>query len=366
MFTTLLPKGFTGEIFSGDEALSSLKPSLISGKDYVFLTTPGMIKRKATKDFDALFTTCGIHPAVKTIDSNPDVDGIDTILQELLVLKKDFAGIIAFGGGSVLDGAKVLAVLLTQPSLSLDAILRHKTPFADKRIPLCLIPTTSGTGAEITPFATIWDMRDQIKRSLATPALLPDTIILSPKLTADVPLEVSIDCALDSCSHALESLWNKHSSLESRTIAQKALSLWAEGFPLLLKCETSNLAMRQSMQEASFLAGCAIAHNKTAIAHSISYPVTLKYNVPHGLACSFTLLNIIRLISQENAWYSDIDRSLLDNIKQLLEAVELDKRIAKYASLEEIFQLKDEMLTDGRADNFILPTIDFEKILLDK
>lgn len=130
--------------------------------------------------------------------------------------------------------------------------------------------------------------KNEVKRSFACNLLEPDFIYLDPRVTLTAPKELTIFCAMDACSHALESLWNKNMTDISFKYAIESLKLISCNLMPLLN-DLNNVCYRAKIQLSSFYSGCAIRITRTAIAHSISYPITLKYNVPHGLACSFTL-----------------------------------------------------------------------------
>ena len=142
----------------------------------------------------------------------------------------------------------------------------------------------------------------------------------------------------------------------------QALGLAITALPVIQK-HPDNLQMRSKMQQASMLAGLAISQTRTAMAHSISYPLTIHFGVPHGLACSFTLPAILRkyLLKLEQGGQEFL---LLQDVLTFLERLELKKKITSYASYEQIITLEDEMYTEGRADNFTVTSFGTVKELL--
>ncbi len=164
--------------------------------------------------------------------------------------------------------------------------------------------------------------------------------------------------ALDCISHALESLWNVNITPISQAYATEALSLANQALPEVLKSPESTF-YRNSIQNASVLAGLAISQTKTAIAHSISYPLTSHFGVPHGLACSFSLPRLIDhyLSNKSNSPFAD----LMKKTKNFLNQLELDQRLLKYVSEDRILSLSQEMCTSGRIDNYSekMPNIEF-------
>lgn len=287
----------------------------VQGQHVLLVTTPGFVRR-------------GIAELIKTylaprevtvwegVRSNPDLRDLDSATELLREKNVDF--VVGLGGGSALDAAKVLATTLTSPArTTLTEVFRDgKRTTWHKRLPLIAIPTTSGTGAEVTPFATVWDRDLFQKNSLSGDFIYPDVAFLDVKLTLTLSEEDTLYPALDAISHALESLWNNQCTPISRAFAFQALALSNNSLPLITK-EPNNLLARQKLQNASVLAGLAISQTRTAIAHSISYPLTIRYGVPHGLACSFTLPFFLAKNSVKIAQNSS-EKEILDNTLKLL------------------------------------------------
>jgi alcohol dehydrogenase len=268
--------------------------------------------------------------------------------------------VIGLGGGSAMDTAKILAsTLFSQNHNSLEKIFRHgETSSWLKRLNLLLIPTTAGTGAEVTPFATVWDLDRHKKHSIAGSAMYADIAFLDDSLTLTLSEQDTLYPALDCISHALESLWNVNITPISQAYATEALSLANQALPEILKSPESTF-YRNSIQNASVLAGLAISQTKTAIAHSISYPLTSHFGVPHGLACSFSLPRLIDyyLSNKSNSPFTD----LMKKTKTLLNQLELDQRLLKYVSEDKILSLSQEMFASGRIDNYSekMPNIEY-------
>ena len=326
-----------------------LLPELITNGCWLLVTTAGFTHRGLTKHIQNLLpnTELLIHDQVTP---NPELDDLEQVIQKYR--KQKIYGILAIGGGSVLDAAKILAVTLPceLPTPLITTLRQGQEQNWSKKLFLVLVPTTSGTGAEVTPFATVWDQSEHKKYSITGDNVFPDQVLLDPELTLTLPKQLTLYTGLDAVSHALESLWNVNRSPVSICFAIQALKLAEKALPLVLK-EPSDLIARKTMQEASVLAGMAISHTRTAIAHSISYPLTIHYGVPHGLACSFTLPRLIQvyLIEQPHC----AEKALLERMKRMLTDFNLDAHIANYADEEQILALKKKMYHPERAGNFI-------------
>jgi phosphonate metabolism-associated iron-containing alcohol dehydrogenase len=345
-------------IESGVGALQRL-PQLIRSGTWLLVTTPGFRRRGLVAQIEQLV------PGVKWVvhdgvTPNPELDDLEQITT--LLKPEKFNGILAIGGGSVLDAAKVLSVTLSSPlSKPLTAVLRDGDPSAwSKTLQLIAVPTTSGTGSEVTPFATVWDQQNHKKHSVTGPEVLPDIALLDPQLTLTLPYEETLFTGLDAISHALESLWNKNRNAITESYARQALLLANAALPLVLE-QPDNIDARAMMQQASMLAGLAISQTRTAIAHSISYPLTSHYGVPHGLACSFTLPALIRHVTKDAADNDLTTLFLATGV--MLDALALPERLRPYLTKAQLDALRAEMYTPERAGNYAGPAVTLDDVL---
>jgi alcohol dehydrogenase class IV len=200
------------------------------------------------------------------------------------------ATVLAIGGGSTLDLAKVLRYRMEHTALAAAHWRTNTLPQAVQRHPLWLVPTTAGTGSEVTRWATLWDTDIAVpaKLSWAPADGYAEQAWVDPELSHSCPLRQSRDCALDTLAHALESLWNRNSSPVSEALALDAARLVIATLPDLLD-QTGKLDARTALAHASLLAGMAMSHTQTALAHALSYDLTLNEQMPHGEACAVWL-----------------------------------------------------------------------------
>ena len=211
--------------------------------------------------------------------------------------------VVALGGGSVMDAAKGLVAIqaLNDDIPKFNAHLREGKSLPDdfKPAPLICVPTTSGTGSEVTRWGTIWG-DEKVKFSLTDPRLYPREAILDARLCLSMPRELTLATGLDALSHAMEAVWNNnHTPLSDRFAGDAIRGLRSNFLDALEKPD--DLKVRREMQIAATLAGLAMGTTQTALAHSISYPFTALFGMPHGLACSFTLPALIKWVQQEKA-----------------------------------------------------------------
>lgn len=221
---------------------------------------------------------------------NPDVAELAATYEAFWREHADVEVILAVGGGSAIDTAKALMVGTASGRFNelVDLLATGAvfTPHAVKT--LIAVPTTAGTGSEVTPWATIWDRERQKKYSLHLPQTWPSVAVIDPELMLSLPASVTLQSGLDALSHALESIWNVNANPISDTFAVAAVNDILDVLPRLMS-DLGNLELRGRMALAALKAGMAFSNTKTALAHSISYEMTLRYGLPHGIACSFPL-----------------------------------------------------------------------------
>ena len=345
-------------LVAGGGVLEELLVHLAEGK-VLLVTTPGFTKRGFTEKLAGLLEEREIV-VLDSVSPNPTIDKLEEDARRL-----DGQGIrqiIALGGGSAIDSAKVFSFMLAAGrEFSLRGHFEEQSPLPDIRpLPLTAIPTTAGTGSEVTPFATIWDLSGEKKYSLSSPRLFARRALLDPKLTLTLPRDLTVVTGLDALSHALESLWNRRANPVTRAYALRAAAIALETLPALA-IDLKNTELRTKMMEASLLAGLAISGSRTALAHSISYPITARYGMPHGLACSFTLPAILEFnAAADDGRLLDAARALgFASLGGFVEGIaELFKQLGVRDLLEQYIQGADDLLilvpqmfTPGRADN---------------
>lgn len=196
--------------------------------------------------------------------------------------------IVAIGGGTAIDVAKLIAALSPQTAPP-EAIIRGEAPLADFQIPLIAVPTTAGTGSEATHFAVVYV--DGEKFSLAHPQLLPGYVVVDSELTRSLPRSLTVATGLDAFCQAIESLWAVGSTDESIAYAAEALPLILEHLPTAALAPTDE--SRRAMSRASHLAGKAINISRTTASHAISYAITSRHGFPHGVAVAMTLSRML-------------------------------------------------------------------------
>ena len=204
-------------------------------------------------------------------------------------------GVVSVGGGSPMDTAKLIAVLLgrDQPIAEIYGIGKVR----GERLPLVLAPTTAGTGSEVTPIAIVTTGEAE-KKGVVSPQLLPDCAVLDAGLTAGLPAAVTAATGIDAMVHAIEAFTSKHrKNLLSDCLARQALALL--GANIRRACtDPGNLEARGNMLLGSMLAGMAFANAPVAAVHALAYPLGGHFHVPHGLSNAIVLPYVLEFNRQ--------------------------------------------------------------------
>ncbi|MGI8317176.1 iron-containing alcohol dehydrogenase [Halobacillus mangrovi] len=203
--------------------------------------------------------------------------------------------IIGIGGGSALDVAKATTALADEeaPSLCFSGEKRIET----RTIKCILLPTTSGTGSEVTMNAIFGDEEQEVKRGLVSQSLLPDVAIVDPVLTLSCPSKVTAASGVDAFTHALESYVAARATPMTKMYAEKAMKLFASNIPKAVH-NGKDLEARKEMSWVSLLAGVSLANAGVGAVHALAYPLGGKYHVEHGVANALLMPFVFEVIGQ--------------------------------------------------------------------
>ncbi|MCJ7802718.1 MAG: phosphonoacetaldehyde reductase [Candidatus Marinimicrobia bacterium] len=293
------------------------------------------------------------------IENNPTFESCQRAID--FSRNNNFDGIIALGGGSVMDTAKTVMAASGNDIFSITDLLSDKLDFSN-RIPAIFIPTTHGTASEVTMWGTIWNMTEKRKYSLAYPELYPDVAILDGSLTLSMPLVLSITTVLDALSHCFEAIWNKNANTQSTDYAIEGIRIILENVSQLKK-NPQDIEIRNKLLKASNLAGLAFSNTKTAAAHSMSYPLTISYGIPHGIACSMPIIPLLKI--NEKAMQMELEKiyarlrikdlsELEQSILQIPEGI-IDFNLSKWGVKQaEIDDIVEGSFTKSRMENNIV------------
>jgi len=344
------------KILFGNNELKNIA-KYINGRKTVLITSNGFVKRGLVDKIKSI--SDNIVDVFADVKSHPEFKDLEKVYQD--IHENEFELNTAIGGGSVLDASKYFSVYNESKDASfVTNMIKGNTKKENYSIiPIISVPTTAGTGSEITPWATIWDMDEKKKYSLHLPDLFSEVAIYDPILTLSVPLDITIQTGLDTLSHALESIWNKNANPITVSYAIESSKLIMKYLPLLTE-ELENIKYREQILKACMYAGLAFSNTQTALAHAMSYYITTHKNVDHGIACSFTLPMLIDSIIGK---YDFIDNALTDifgelsskKLRKMLIELNISTEFSDYGIDEkELDQLKASLSNNQRAGNSLV------------
>lgn len=206
----------------------------------------------------------------------------------------DFDVIVGLGGGSILDVAKMASALMTNPGKTKDYFGKEKVPRRGK--PTIIVPTTSGTGAEMTKHAIFLDRESNVKKAVASTNLLPDVAIVDPMLAVSCPPHVTASAGIDAFLHAAEPFLSKLANHITDIIALEAIRITTRWLGPAF-ADGQDLEARYYMSLGSVMSGMVLNNSGTSLVHAMAYPVGGEYHTPHGVTLSALLLACFQYIA---------------------------------------------------------------------
>ena len=267
------------------------------GPNILFITDKDLMPLKLTEP-----TLIELNKLSSKVEVFQDVEAdpsLKTLMNAIEIGKKNkITGVIGFGGGSSMDVAKLTSLILGSNENIEEAwgVSNAKGP----RLPLILVPTTAGTGSEVTPISII-TVGEEEKKGVSSPIILPDIAILDPELTVGLPAHTTAATGIDAMVHAIEGYAsaNKNNNPISKMIAVEALKLLGGSIEKAV-FEGSNIEARGNMLLGAMLAGKSFANSPVAAVHALAYPIGGTFHVSHGLSNSLVLPYVLRFNSVDN------------------------------------------------------------------
>ena len=246
---------------------------------------------------DVLYIMNDLHVAAHVfngVEENPSVENVMEAVRSGRGFGAEF--IVGIGGGSPLDAAKAAALLIPNPDKSGADLWRADSLEGRPRLPMLAVPTTAGTGSEVTPFAILTSHKRRTKASL--PCLVfPEKTFLDAAYTAHMPDAVTLHTAADALSHLIEGYLGSRASLLSDRLAEGGLAEYGADGGTLMTCLSErrfDMAVREKLLINSTLAGIVISQTKTTLPHQMGYPLTYYQKLSHGAACGLLLAEYMR------------------------------------------------------------------------
>ena len=273
------------------------------------------------------------------VEENPSLETIERAAEIGKVAKVDF--IIGIGGGSPIDAAKAIAVMINNEELTKDNILDCAKLMS---LDVITVPTTSGTGTETTQYAIVTDNKNKTKVNFGQ-IVFPEISFLDPTYTEYMPLETTVSTAIDALTHIVEGYLNVNANVITDALAEKSMKLWGECIEALILGKVS-YEVRGKLMLASTMSGIIIAQTGTSLPHGMGYPLTYFKNIPHGLANGCLYVEYLKVFK---------NRDRVENIYKLLglqSHSELEGLLYKFTKVNiEISDEEIKAYTDGMWKN---------------
>lgn len=283
------------DIIFKPEGLKDLGTLLAAdGIDKVLLVTdPGVAGAGLLDAALQALQSASIHARVfKDVEPNPSVETV----KKGAAIGRDFQfqAIVALGGGSPMDTGKAIAVLATNPGELTDYEGQDK--FDNDPLPIYAIPTTAGTGSEVTPFAVITDRGKKFKVPIGSQRIMPRKAILDPALISGLPASVAATTGMDALTHAMEAYISLDASFVSDAFAEKSIRMIGGNLRLFV-ANRNNLQAAGAMLMASTFAGLAFALARLGVVHAMAHPLGGFFDLPHGTANAILLPHVLQFNS---------------------------------------------------------------------
>jgi alcohol dehydrogenase len=289
------------------------KSKLFSGYGSSALIVTGKSSSKKNGSLNDVKTALDMNQISYTIyddiEENPSTETVDKAAKIARDVKADF--IVGVGGGSPIDAAKAIGILVKNKKLCAYDIFDGENL---KSVPIIAVATTAGTGTEVTPFAVLTDHKNKTKRNFGQ-RVFPAVAFLDGKYLENTPNHVTVNTAIDALSHLIESYMSTDSNFMSEIFVEKGLAVFSECLSAL-KSENYSLEIRGKLLLSSTLAGVSIAQSGTSIPHGMGYALTYHKKVAHGIANGVLLKNYLKICK---------DKDKVDNILRLLKFHSLDE-----------------------------------------
>ena len=326
----------TGRIVFGSGKIFSIVDEVkrLNGTKVLIVTDPGLVSSGVVDKLEEILTKQDVpFCRYDKVEADPRYELTEEALELLRSEGADL--VLGIGGGSSLDIAKVVSVLATndEPVTALFGIDLVKK----RGLPLILIPTTAGTGSEVTPIVILSDNHEKLKKGVVSPYLYPSCALLDPDLTIGLPPAVTAASGMDALIHAVEAYTSRNATPMTDMLAKEAIKVI---FANLRKAyaDGENIEARGNMLRGSMLAGMAFANAGVTAVHAFAYPIGAEFHIPHGVANTIMLVPTLQFNMTGN-----LDRfaELADFFEQ--PVIGMSKRQAAEAGIQAIVELAEDL-----------------------
>jgi alcohol dehydrogenase class IV len=298
-------------VIAGYGALARLAPETraLGGRKALVVTDPGVAKSGVLEKVTKPLAAEGI--AFEVFDQVQPEPPIACAEAALAALKKSGADfVIGVGGGSSMDVAKVVAMLAVNGGEARQYFGEGKVP--KRGLPTVLIPTTAGTGSEVSPIAMLTDPAERLKKGIVSWNILADVAVVDPEMSRTTPPRVTAATGMDALTHAIEGMFSVMANPVCDGICLESAHLIATYLPRAFK-NPDDMEAREGMAVASMMAGMVLGNSSVTIVHALAYPLGARYNVPHGVANSVMLVSVME-------FNKDVCRLALERLAEAMGA----------------------------------------------
>ncbi|MGZ3494296.1 MAG: iron-containing alcohol dehydrogenase [Thermodesulfobacteriota bacterium] len=319
---------------------------VLGGTKVLIVTDPGVVNSGLVSSLRANLEEAGMKVFLfDRVEPEPSASLVDESAQ--LTKENGVDVVIGVGGGSSLDIAKGASLLASNPGNVLDYCGLDLIP--KRGLPKILVPTTAGTGSEVTRVFVLTDKRDNMKKVVFSNYALPELALVDPMLTISMPSKVTADSGMDALVHAIETYVSMNATPFSDLLASKAIELIAKYLPMAF-AKGENIEARYHMSLASLLAGMAFASGGLGAVHALAYPLGTEYHLPHGRTNAIMLAHVMEFNSIGN-------RSRYALIAEMMGKREVtsDLRAGVVKAVEAVVQLLDDVQIPYHLKDYGIP-----------
>ncbi len=326
----------TGRIVYGNGIIFSIIDEIkrLNGTKVLIVTDPGLVASGVVDKLEDILKKGGMpFSRYDKVEADPRYELTEEALQLLQSEGADL--VLGIGGGSSLDIAKVVSVLATNNEsvtqlFGIDLVKK-------RGLPLILIPTTAGTGSEVTPIVILSDHHEKLKKGVVSPFLYPSCALLDPELTIGLPPAVTAASGMDALIHAVESYTSRNATPMSDMLAKEAIKTIFANLRMAYS-DGENLQARGNMLRGSMLAGIAFANAGVTAVHAFAYPIGAEFHIPHGIANTIMLVPTLQF-------------NMPGNLKRFAELADffeqpvagMSQREAALAGIQAIVELAEDL-----------------------
>lgn len=332
---------------AGSIACLAKELKILKGESAFFICDPAIEKTIFFNDLSVKLKKDGfIVNTFSGIVHDPDFGSCDMARDAIVAAKSDI--VIGIGGGSAMDIAKVAAITAKNGRNAKDLV--KKPELCEPGMPLVLIPTTAGTGSEVTHIGIFSDNDEKLKTGIVSPYLYADVAILDPEITLSMTETVTAHSGTDAIIHALEALTSKLSTPFTDLLAEEALRILYRNILPAFE-DGNNIEARSNMLYGSMLAGKAFANSSVAAVHAFAYPIGAEFHIPHGLANSIMLIPVLKFnlnsdiekycraaraigVQTTGLTETEITNRLLLKLEYLLDKLKIKRSLGHYGVTE--------------------------------